>query len=147
MLFASAQSYHRVCRDGRCWLIPVSSRLQGLGDTIDANDPCVANPSDPVCVSFYGSQQAANKASVTDGDPTAPTTSIGTDVSSAWNKFASWVGGGGAAISTALPGTTNAAPIHAASAKLFSVGGLFLLAALGGVGYGGYHLYKMHKRK
>lgn len=60
MLFATAQ--HRVCRGGICWNAP--SRLQGLGDAIDSNDPCASNPSDPVCIQFYGGLSPAEQAAM-----------------------------------------------------------------------------------
>lgn len=139
--------------------------FSGLGDAIDANDPCTLNPSDPACVAFYSGSAAAScnvdkdcpngqTCNAVSGfcEPlaTSATPGITADFSKWWGSSllnpSTW------GMPTAGPsirvGTAPQAPsVAGAIGKVFSVTGLITIALLGGAGYGGYRLYKKHKRK
>jgi hypothetical protein len=143
--------------------------FMGLGDQIDASDTCTINPSDPICVEYYGSQQAANKASVQSTAPSDSSTPPSFDFTVAeagtcpsctswddgsqsckvnwWDPFC-W---GTSAPKTAAAPVLNPASTggaSAAAASLPSMGwkwllGLTLVAAAGA---GGYYVYTKRKR-
>lgn len=138
--------------------------FMGLGDSVSQNDPCTLDPTDPVCVDFYGSKQASEANAVASSDPSY-SPEIQFDVNpldcpagTTWNatlqycvsnsaptsvsNAASAPGKAGPQIKVTSPASSAAAGLPAINLKT----GLLYLA-IAAVGYGGWHLYKKRRRK